>query len=96
MKKIDGLPAGVDWLCEQWELIGDLVDDEGKRRTEDIELWRRDPVDLIRELLGNPIFRDSLRYAPEQLFADEDGASRIYDETWTGDWWWELQVSYWL
>ncbi|KAM5536416.1 hypothetical protein V8D89_009852 [Ganoderma adspersum] len=91
MKKIDGLPAGVDWLCEQWELTGDLVDDEGKRRTEDIELWRRDPVDLICKLIGNPIFWDSLRYAPEQLFADEDRTSHIYDETWTRDWWWELQ-----
>ncbi|KAI1790350.1 hypothetical protein LXA43DRAFT_891155 [Ganoderma leucocontextum] len=91
MQKIDALPAGADWLCEQWELAGDLVDEEGNTRTEEIELWRRDPVELIRELLGNPIFRDSLRYAPEQLYADKDGTTRIYDETWTGDWWWELQ-----
>ncbi|PIL32079.1 hypothetical protein GSI_06784 [Ganoderma sinense ZZ0214-1] len=91
MQKIDALPAGVSWLCDQWELVGDLVDEEGDVRTEEIELWRRDPVELVRELLGNPIFRDSLRYAPEQLFANEDGSARIYDETWTGDWWWELQ-----
>lgn len=93
VQKIDALPAGVDWLCEQWELIGDLADEEGNTRTEEIELWCRDPVELIRELLGNPVFRESLRYAPEQLFADKDGTARIYDETWTGDWWWELQVS---
>ncbi|KAM5539179.1 hypothetical protein V8D89_007052 [Ganoderma adspersum] len=91
MRKIDALPAGVDWVCEQWELLGDLVDEEGNVRTEEIELWRRDPVELICELLGNPIFRDSLHYTPEQLFADKDGTSCIYDETWTGDWWWEIQ-----
>ncbi|KAM5533658.1 hypothetical protein V8D89_012682 [Ganoderma adspersum] len=91
MRKIDALPAGVDWVCEQWELLGDLVDKEGNVHTEEIELWRCDPVELIRELLGNPIFRDSLRYTPEQLFADKDGTSCIYDETWTGDWWWEIQ-----
>ncbi|KAI1783127.1 hypothetical protein LXA43DRAFT_977266 [Ganoderma leucocontextum] len=69
MQKIDALPGGADWLCEQWELTGDLVDEEGNIRTEEIELWRRDP-----------------------LFADKNGTTRIYDETWTGDWWWELQA----
>ena len=93
MQKIDVLPAGVDWLCDQWELTGDLVDKEGNNHTKEIELWHCNPVELIHELLGNLIFCDSLHYAPEQLFGNKDGETCIYNETWMGDWWWELQVS---
>jgi Plavaka transposase len=61
--------------------------------SEEMELWRRDPVECIRELIGNPTFKDLLAYAPEQAFQDEEGNIRIFDEMWTGDWWWDLQVS---
>lgn len=30
---------------------------------------------------------------PEKMFTNDDGKERIIDEMWTGDWWWELQVS---
>lgn len=62
--------------------------------SEELELWRRDPVDCVRELLGNPAFRDHLRYAPEHVFLDEEGEDRVYDEAWTADWWWKTQVSF--
>ncbi|KAI0754751.1 hypothetical protein C8Q80DRAFT_1226925 [Daedaleopsis nitida] len=90
-QKIDSLPTGPKWVCEQWEVVGDAVDEDGSRRTEDIELWRRDPVECIRELLANPLFRDVIRYAPEKLFKDDKGQNRIIDEMWTADWWWDLQ-----
>ena len=80
-------------MCDVFELDGDVPDENGTLKTEEIELWRRDPVDCIRELIGNPTFREFLKYAPEKLFEKMDGSGRIYDETWTGDWWWEMQVS---
>jgi hypothetical protein len=60
---------------------------------EEVELWMRDPLECIEELLSNPAFRDQVRYAPEKAYTDETGETRIYDEMWTGDWWWETQVS---
>lgn len=78
-----------------YEITGDEPDerDPTKKRTEVVELWRRDPVDCIRELIGNPAFRDSMRYAPERLYKDKNGKNQVFDEMWTGDWWWKTQVS---
>ena len=38
-------------------------------------------------------FKEHLKYAPEMLSLDEEGMKRMYDEMWTGEWWWDLQVS---
>jgi hypothetical protein len=35
-----------------------------------------------------------MRFAPERAYKDPEGKNRIFDEMWTGDWWWNLQVSY--
>jgi hypothetical protein len=80
-------------LCEPFEIVGDERDEKGKLRTEILHLWKRDPVECIRELIGNLAFREKMRYAPEKVYEDSEGKSRVFDETWTGDWWWDLQVS---
>ncbi len=59
---------------------------------EEVELWHRDPVDCVRELVGNPVFRDAMRYSPEKLYEDAEGKSGIWNEMWTGEWWWKTQV----
>lgn len=70
-----------------------MVDAKGEPMTEALELWKRDPVELVRELIGNPAFKDSLRYAPERILEELKGkVSRRYSEMWTADWWWETQV----
>lgn len=74
-------------------VTGNRKDEEGKFMTEELELWLRDPVDCVKELIGNPSFRESMAYAPEKAFATDDPeGDRIYDEGWTGDWWWQTQV----
>ena len=95
LQKIDALPPGPKWECEMFEITGDEPDerDPSKKRTEVVELWRRDPVECIRELIGNPAFRDHIRYAPEHVYKDEEGENQAFDETWTGEWWWKTQVS---
>jgi hypothetical protein len=50
-------------------------------------------VDCIRELIGNPALKDYISYVPEKAYSSEDGGVRMYDEMWTGDWWWNIQVS---
>jgi Plavaka transposase len=61
--------------------------------TEKLELWRRDPVDCVRELLGNPGLKNYMKYAPEQVYEDLEGNTRIFDEMWTANWWWDTQVN---
>lgn len=75
------------------DVVGDVVAEDGSTRREQLELWRRDPVECVMELIGNPAFRDAMAYVPERAYADSEGKNRIYDEMWTADWWWDVQVS---
>lgn len=94
LKKIDSLPTqGPQWICDVINSPGDRLDEGGARvGPEELELWRRDPVECVKELIGNPMFADSMVYAPERVFMDKEKTNRIIDETWTADWWWETQV----
>jgi len=72
----------------------DLVKDPSGHvlKTEAIELWHRNPVELVEELIGNPNFRDVMKYAPERKYEDKERKVQVIDEMWTGKWWWEIQV----
>lgn len=74
-------------------MTGDLVDEDGEHRTEDMECWFRDVIGCVKELMGNPTFREALKYAPCRLYADAEGNKEIINETSTAKWWWEMQVS---
>ncbi|KIJ59637.1 hypothetical protein HYDPIDRAFT_100300 [Hydnomerulius pinastri MD-312] len=92
MKKIDSLPTkGPDFACDLIQVAGDQLGPNGEMMTTELELWRRNPVDCINELVGNPTFKDLMAYAPERAYEDAEGTKRIYDEMWTCDWWWETQ-----
>jgi len=86
------LPKGPEWKCEILEITGDRKDENGNVLVEEVEFWRRNPVECVRELIGNPAFEGFMKYAPERHYEDEELAIRIYDEMATGDWWWEVQV----
>jgi hypothetical protein len=70
-------------------LTGDLKDAHGQFLTEDVELWKRDPVEVIREIIGNPVFKDGMKYAPYRI---HEGQHQAWDEAASGERWWELQV----
>lgn len=93
LQKIDSLPTGPKWSCERVKVRGNARGVGGEFVMEEVELWKRDPVECVRELLGNPTFREHITYTPERVFADGMASQRIYDEMWTGDWWWDMQVS---
>ncbi|KZP10902.1 hypothetical protein FIBSPDRAFT_757434 [Athelia psychrophila] len=90
-KKVDAIPAGPGWTCEIVKMQGDHTELSNIPMVEELELWRRDPVEVIHDLIGNPAFRESMAYEPEQVYADAMGETRIYDEMWTGEWWWKMQ-----
>ncbi|KAF7419251.1 hypothetical protein PC9H_001838 [Pleurotus ostreatus] len=90
-KKLNELPTGPDWECETISITGDRVDKHGHAFVEEVELWRRDPVECVCELIGNPAFKDYLAYLPEHVYGDASGENRLYDEMWTAEWWWKIQ-----
>ena len=91
-QKINKLHTGAQWECKIIKTTGDLQDEDGELLTEENELWVRDPIECIRELIGNPAFRDHMAYVCQQVFTDKEGKTRRYDEMWTGEWWWKTQV----
>jgi Plavaka transposase len=60
--------------------------------SEHLELRFCDPVEWVKELIGNPAFKDFISYVPECVYIDDEGKVRVYDEMWTSNWWWETQV----
>jgi len=91
-QKIDALPPGPEWTCELLKVEGDILDEGGAPRTEMVELWRRNPVECVQELIGNPEFKPYMKYAPYRLYMNDDGTDQSWDEMATGTWWWDIQV----
>ena len=73
MKKIDTLPTGPDWTCEVVKAAGDHIDENGTAMEEKLELWQHDPVECIKELVGNPAFKEAITYTPERVYANSEG-----------------------
>ena len=92
MKKFDLLPTGPAWECKIIRIDGDRPGEDGKMMFEDVELWCRDPVECIQQLIGNPTLAGDISYEPIQLFTDQAETNQVIDEAWTADWWWKTQV----
>ena len=89
MKKLDELPTGTPWICDVITVNGTLTGPNGQLLTEELELWRRDPVDCVRELMGNPAFKPYMSLKPVRV---SQRGVRYYGEMNTSEWWWHTQV----
>jgi hypothetical protein len=49
---------------------GNILNAQGEPVVEELELFHRNPIECVRELLGNPAFRDHIHYAPEHIYED--------------------------
>lgn len=74
------------------DVEGSIVDIEGNRQHIFLEFFKRDPVQIIQTIVSDPTLRDDLHWEPTKLYADIDCTERIYNEAWTGDDWFRLQV----
>ncbi|KAJ7186672.1 hypothetical protein C8R46DRAFT_1157897 [Mycena filopes] len=96
LKHIDTLPEGPGWHCHPFELKGDELDADSAPKVEIVNMWYQDPVECVRELLGNPAFDGNMGFVPCHVFRDVDddgeGKNREYSEMWTAEWWWEIQA----
>ncbi|KAH9912506.1 uncharacterized protein BXZ73DRAFT_56193 [Epithele typhae] len=93
------------WQLMEITVTGNLCDEQGNPLTEKLDCWFRDPVLLIRDLLGNPEFVDDVEFAPyvqhlEELQEELNNATsseekeRIVEEMASGEWWQRVQVSF--
>jgi hypothetical protein len=57
LKKIDQLPTRPKWVCEVIHITGNKQNMNSTCKSEELELWRRDPVDCVAQLLGDPHLR---------------------------------------
>ncbi|KAG0692558.1 hypothetical protein DFH29DRAFT_1084661 [Suillus ampliporus] len=64
---------------------------KGQLLHEDVEVWMRNPVECVKDLIGNPLFRDHMVYAPARAYKDPAGLHRVIDDMWTADWWCDKQ-----
>ncbi|KAB5589025.1 hypothetical protein CTheo_7537 [Ceratobasidium theobromae] len=55
-------------------------------------LFTQNIIELVHTLIGNPVFKEYICYSPERHWTAEDCKVRIYSETWSGNWWWLMQV----
>ncbi|KAG1852292.1 hypothetical protein DFJ58DRAFT_906413 [Suillus subalutaceus] len=59
-------PAGTEWQLKRINVEGNKLTNDGHCETEDLELWLRDPVDCICELMANPEFDRMVSYAARE------------------------------
>ncbi|KAG1902162.1 uncharacterized protein F5891DRAFT_1127781 [Suillus fuscotomentosus] len=91
LQRVDKLPRGPGWTCKKVTVRGNCEDDKGEMLQEDVELWSRDPVECVKELIGNLAFKEHMAYSPAKAYADRVGQHRVIDEMWTADWWGKKQ-----
>ncbi|KAI6023692.1 hypothetical protein PISMIDRAFT_103675 [Pisolithus microcarpus 441] len=91
LKYMDQLHTRPAWTCEMIDVEGDIVAEDGTLKHKQLELWQYNPVECIWELMGNPAFREAMSYVPKHAYTDARGKNCIYDEMWTGEWWWDMQ-----
>ncbi|KAG8738272.1 hypothetical protein FRC12_016817 [Ceratobasidium sp. 428] len=85
MADLDKLPHGPGWK------VYEIQNKDGPERIKKSYLFTRDIVDVIKEIMANPAFREYMRYAPERHYRTKDGQNRVYGNAWTANWWWRTQ-----
>ncbi|KAJ1299552.1 hypothetical protein OPQ81_007346 [Rhizoctonia solani] len=64
-KDIDKLPHGPDWEVQPFKL-------RGNSREEVVELWKSNPLDVIRAILQDKTLRKYLQYIPQRHYTTHD------------------------
>ncbi|KAG2073150.1 hypothetical protein BDR04DRAFT_1011225, partial [Suillus decipiens] len=93
LQKVDELPHGAAWSCKKVRVQGNQTDETGQPMHEDVKLWMCNPVECIKDLIRNPLFKDHMVYAPARAYTDPTGLHRVIDDMWTTDWWGDKQAS---
>ncbi|KAG2109905.1 uncharacterized protein F5147DRAFT_745378 [Suillus discolor] len=69
-------------FLQKVSIKGNQTDENGQSLHEDVKLWMCDPVECIKDLIGNPLFKEHM---------DKAGSQQLIDDMWMVDWWWDKQ-----
>ncbi|KAG8724120.1 hypothetical protein FRC09_000267 [Ceratobasidium sp. 395] len=85
-REVDDLPHGPPWSRR-------TVIVEGDQGVEILDLWSRDPVEAVKQLIRNRRFLRHMRFASEVHWTSDDleTRKRVYGETWASEWWEMIQ-----
>ncbi|KAF8602486.1 hypothetical protein BDV93DRAFT_444036 [Ceratobasidium sp. AG-I] len=86
LKDVDKLPHGPSWVGKTYTL-------EGNRDNEVVEFWRRNPLEVMKQLLLDRTLGRHMRWAQERHFTCRSRKQRQRDEIWTADRMWETQIA---
>lgn len=95
---LDKLPsAGPRWRRIQRTIVGTLKDAKGDNfLKEEVEIWVRDIVEVVKELIGNASYGEKLVFVPQRVEINGNPTKQKIDEMWTGNWWMRIQVLYFI
>ncbi|KAG1846744.1 hypothetical protein F4604DRAFT_1884130 [Suillus subluteus] len=91
LQTVDELPHGPAWSCKKVTMCRNCENENSELLEEEVELWSRDPVECVKELIRNPSFKADMAYTAARAYSDPAGEHRVIDEMWTADWWGEKQ-----
>ena len=80
-EKVDGLPGRPPFQRRELFIGGEQLD-----------FYCRDVLECVRSLFGDPQFTQDLAFAPERHYTNSERTHRLYNEMYTCDWWWTVQV----
>ncbi|KAG8705437.1 hypothetical protein FRC08_001673 [Ceratobasidium sp. 394] len=87
MADIDRLPHGPEWKIYEMD-----VSVPGNPNQQSY-LFTRNIVEVICDIMAESSFCGDMEYTPKRVWQDETCTTRIYGNSWSGDWWWRMQVS---
>jgi hypothetical protein len=95
LQEVDRLPRCTSWRHRTLRIYANPHDQTGIAH--DVDLFYRDPIELIKQLIGNPEFNhpDIIAYEAEEVWMKLGNGerARVYSEANTGSWWHTMQVS---
>lgn len=91
LSTIDSIEVGdAPWMSFVCERSAELPEDAPDWMTHNYEVWYRDPVKTVENMLANPDFKDEFDFVP---YLDYDkGNVRRYCDFFSGNWAWDQAV----
>lgn len=84
--RVESLPAVPQWQHQEIKSVS------GYKPKTPIVLFWRNPLEVVRQLFGNPIFSSCYEHSPYKLFA-RGSTDQVFHEFMGSDFAWNYQVS---
>ncbi|KAG9080792.1 hypothetical protein FRC06_006159, partial [Ceratobasidium sp. 370] len=86
MDEVDKLPHGPSWAVYEFKTKITA------HKTKYSYLFTRHIVEVVCDMMVNPMFAKCMHFAPERRFKTADRRNRVYGNPWTASWWWRTQM----